>query len=184
MFFQLNAQHIKNPSFEGKPGDSQLPPEWEHYGLYSTGDTQPGAWEVTTSPADGNTYISLITRGIELSNGNSWESCYQMLTTPLKKGRTYQYSIDLARSNTFASSTETYTQPVVLRIWGQRENGSDTELLWTSPPVRQTKWKRYEFQLSPAEINCDALILEAHFIKKPAYSGNILIDNFFYYPES
>lgn len=107
--FQLSAQHIKNPSFEGKPGDSQLPPEWEHYGLYSTADTQPGSWEVNTLPADGNTYISLITRGAELSNGNTWESCYQTLRTPLKKGRTYQYSIDLARSNTFASLTETYT---------------------------------------------------------------------------
>ncbi len=178
------AQDVKNPSFEGSHGDSRLPTPWQHYDHGSTPDTQPGAWLVNTKPADGNSYISLITRGQELSNGNTWEACFQTLTSPLKKEQTYQYSVDLARSNTFASAFETYTEPIVFRILGRNKDSNEEEILWVSPVIEHTAWKRYFFQITPQESVVYDLILEAYFAKKPAYSGNILVDNLFYYPES
>lgn len=172
--FQLNAQVIRNPSFEGRPGVSTLPMHWVPCLPGSTPDVQPGYWLVTLPPSDGKSYLSMVCR---LS---SWEACQQKLSNPLLMGKCYQYTIDLANAPNFA---RTYGNAAQLRIWGATQTCKQSELLWESGSVKKRAWQRYLMELSPKHINCQYIILEVYYTKKKPYQGNILIDNFRYKQE-
>ena len=64
-WFQAGAQHITilNSSFEGEPADATVPQGWMACQEGTTPDILPGYWGVYTYPANGDTYLGLITRG-------------------------------------------------------------------------------------------------------------------------
>jgi hypothetical protein len=96
------AQFIDNPAFEGPPGRPQSPPAWSACNNFSTPDTQPGTWNVSLAHSDGQTYISLVTRGL---NGEPKDDSREAIGIPFKKdfalGVTYKISVDLAYANNF-----------------------------------------------------------------------------------
>ncbi|GAB4425336.1 MAG: hypothetical protein OHK0039_43040 [Bacteroidia bacterium] len=176
------AQALRNPSFEGRQGPSVVPPEWEPCGQGSTPDTQPGCWRVSTEPAAGQTYMSLICRGAHVPFPNKWEIVQQHLDEPLRRDVCYKYTIDLARSPTFGAGAALFIGEASLRIWGGSEACVQHELLWESGSIVHTYWRRYDVMLWPARGSYDYLFLEAYYVSEPTYSGNILLDNFLFYP--
>ena len=176
----LSAQELVNPSFEGVSGVARQPHGWEAYGQASSPDTQPGAWNVTTAPSHGSSYMSMVCRGYSIFNSDMWESALQALNNPLTIGETYHYSIDLATSKNFLADTILFDNPVNLRVWGMSYN-QEKELLWESGGVDNTEWETFHFELTPS-IAADYIILEAYYLEMPKYCGNILVDNMKYYP--
>lgn len=179
----LPAQQLANPSFEGRRGPSVAPPAWEPCGQGSTPDTQPGAWQVYTPPAEGQAYLSLICRGDNVPYPQRWEIVQQALQSPLEQGLCYKYTLDLARSETFVAGSIFFTGAASLRIWGGAAPCTQQELLWESGPIAHADWRTYDLLLWPQAGSYDYLLLEAYYSSRPAYSGNILLDNFVFYPE-
>ena len=178
---QMPAQHLHNPSFEGSYGAALLPQAWLAMGQTSSPDTQPGAWSVTKEASHGNSYISMVCRGYSIIDSYQRERCYQPLINPLRVGEVYNYSIDLAHSPNFFADTIKFDQPVNLRILGMNEN-QEEELLWESGAVKNVDWKTFYFKLRPNML-VEYLVLEAYYVQRPKYNGNILIDNLQYYPK-
>ncbi len=180
---------LENPSFEGVPGEGtrggKLPDGWYDCGF--PGETPPdvhpkpggGAFQVTTKPAHGKTYLGLITRG-----SDTWEMVSQRLVSSLQAGMTYSFSIDLCHSTTMISASRTsnlptkYDTPITLRIWAGDEYCSRTELLAVSPLITNDKWEKYDFKFTPTADH-RYIVLEAYYKpKSPSpYNGNLLMDN-------
>ncbi|MBK9689556.1 MAG: hypothetical protein IPO65_18055 [Saprospiraceae bacterium] len=100
-FASLHSQSIQtiNKSFEGFPGagssDSKIfqLTGWNDNGdsLESPPDIHPcNRFGVTQKPSDGSTYLGMVVR-----DNNTTEKVYQHLSSPLKKGRLYQFTITL-----------------------------------------------------------------------------------------
>jgi len=175
------GQQLQNPSFEGITGIAITPQQWQSYGKSSSPDTQPGAWNVYRSANHGGTYMSMVCRGISIIDNYLWEACSQRLTSPLEIGKLYHYSIDLSYSKNFIADTFHFNQPAMLKIWGVNSSGQPKELLWESEKVT-ANWQTYFFDVQPTQFT-ETIILEAYYQHFPKYNGNILIDNFQYYPE-
>lgn len=160
---------LDNPSFEGTSQDASTPAGWMPCGSESTPDILPGAWGVTTEPADGNTYLGLITR----ENG-TWESVGQRLRKPLKANECYTFSIDLARSANYIG----YDVPVKFQMWGADSRCAHQQLLAETKVVRHTNWRTYNFEIYP-EKNINFIIIEARVANGIyfAYKGNLLLDH-------
>ncbi len=180
---QFSKIDLINPSFEGIPSAGGVPYGWDNCVSphESPPDIQPGYFDVVQAPAHGATYLGMVVRDNE-----TWEAIGQHLTMPLKKGKKYIFSLDLARSTTYESlsratgSGVSYSIPAILRIWGATFRGGDRrELLCQTDEVKNTQWKRHHFEFSPESQDYDYLILEI-FYKCPLlfpYCGNLLIDN-------
>jgi len=185
---ELFAQDIyfQNPSFEGMPGRSRLPPEWRDCGSQFPGESPPdthpsGAWRVYTPPMHGKTYVGMVVR----ENG-SWESISQMLSSPLLKGKIYEFQIGLAQSIAYLSPTRksiatgelfNYNSSVKLRIWGSNYVCDKKILLSESQPISNKEWRTYIFTFSTTK-NVRFITLEAYYNddKKDPYNGHILLD--------
>lgn len=171
---------LKNPSFEDIPNVSTVPGGWKDYGLSTETppDIQPGAFECTLAPRDGNSYLGLVVR-----DNDTWESVGQRLQVPLQQDSQYVFTAWLAKSALYMSTSKTtrmpanYATPVVLRIWGVNSS-RDRELLATSPLVTHTQWLKSRFVLQPKKGIWKHLVLEAYYKdpKAPPYNGNLLID--------
>ena len=116
LFAQMDTIHFYNPSFEGNPNEggairNTLPRGWTDCGF--RGETAPdvhpvrgGNFSVSKRPAHGRTYIGMVTR-----DNDTWEQMGQRLTKPLKAGKCYTFSVDLARSETYLSQSRVTGQP-------------------------------------------------------------------------
>lgn len=175
--FFLASQIIPNPSFEGTPRQSIPPPEWSACKELSTPDTQPGFWGVVKIPADGDSFVSIVTRGREAPNANTTEDIQVQLLSPLSLNQTYHFRLSLSYSDVFYYEEVTYTTPSILKIYGGDESCSLSEVLWESPVIDHTDWRNYVVQLEPENSPINYLILEANF-NGSVSSGNILMDNF------
>ncbi|HHM20538.1 MAG TPA: OmpA family protein [Bacteroidetes bacterium] len=180
--------YLKNPSFEGTPAEGSLNgimlPGWYDCGF--PGETIPdvhpkqnSAFGVTTKPFHGNTYIGMVVRDNE-----TWERISQRLSRPLKAGQCYEFSISLARSLNYQSTSKAsgqevnFATPAKLRIWGGNSICDRGELLDESDLVINSRWLINEFRFKPRG-NFHYIIFEA-FYKTPSpfpYNGNILMDN-------
>ena len=160
--------YLNNASFEGEPQDATVPVGWFPCAEGTTPDILPGPWGVYEEAAEGETYVGLITR-----EDGSWESIGQRLSAPLKKGDCYVFSIDLARSGTYAD----YNEALRLRIWGGRRKCDQTQLLFESPLIESSDWTTYTVDFF-ADKDLHYIILEA-FHEDDAFGrrGNLLIDN-------
>jgi len=144
---------LQNPSFEGEPRYSRLPPKWRVCNSFNQTppDTQPGAFEVTKKAYDGETYIGMIVR-----EDGTWESFGQNLLDPITSNQCYQFSIVLGRSENYSSFTRksrkqktNYTDPVKFRIWGGYDTCEKEELLAETNVIDHFDWWRYEFRIKP-----------------------------------
>ena len=161
--------HLINPSFEGdEPQDAAVPAGWHACKPGTTPDILPGIWGVFTEPAEGDTYVGIITRA-----DGSWESIGQRLPEPVLPRECYVLKIDLAHSKTYAG----YNDPIKLRIWGGEAKCGKDQLLAESSFIEHTDWRTYSFQFVP-EQPINYIILEAFYSdERFSHQGNILIDN-------
>lgn len=179
-----NPIFLVNPSFEDFPGYGRVPREWQNCTTApeSPPDTHPiinGDYGVSQKPFDGQTYIGMVTR----ENGTT-ELVSQRLKHDLAPGKCYTFSIYICHSSRFQSATRTsavpqsFTQPVVLKVWGGESSCAKRELLAVSPAIQNTSWVKYDFQLNAKE-RLEYLTLEADYLPetKVAYNGNLLLDN-------
>ena len=182
IFCQSKVIHLKNPSFEGYPRAGRVPLGWIDCGFAgeSPPDIHPsGAFEVTQTPADGQTYLGLAVR-----DNDTWEGVGQKLASPLISGQCYAFKINLCKSNLYTSlskstgKTANYVEPIKLVLWGGNLFCEKKEKLGETPAIEHTDWKSYLFTFQP-EKEYQYIELEA-FYKTPVlfpYNGNLLIDN-------
>jgi len=182
IFSQGDTIHLKNPSFEDYPRAGRVPEGWKDCGFpkESPADTHPsGAFDVIKYPADGNTYLGLVTR-----DNDTWEMVGQKLATPMIAQQCYIFKLALSRSELYVSASRmsgkraNYTQPIKLKIWGGDAFCNKKEIVGETPLVEHTDWEDYIFTIYPNH-NHTHLLLEA-FYNEPIwapYNGNLLIDN-------
>ncbi len=190
-FFCANAQEeifLINPSFEDFPKLSHTPANWYNCGFpgESQVDTHPvpsSEFKVDKTAIDGETYLGMVTRENE-----TWEAVGQRLSQALIGGKTYSFSIHLARSTTYLSASRhqnisdvskkmNFATPIKLRIWGGNIFCKKVELLAESSLVTDTSWLEFDFVLNPKD-DLSYITFEA-FYETPApspYNGNILLD--------
>lgn len=180
---------LNNPSFEDRPhaGGQGIVgiKDWYDCGRInfpaeSPPDIHPGGfWKNEILPNDGDTYLGMVTRDNE-----TWESVSQRMNSPLQAGKCYEFSIDLAKSDTYISNSRVntndtnYVRPTVLRIWGGAGPCTENQLLAESPPINHQDWRTYNFEFNPS-FRVGSITLEV-FYKTPVldpYNGHLLIDN-------
>lgn len=174
---------LSNPSFEDIPQHSKPPIGWFYCGQAgeSPPDVHPtGMFNVQHDPFEGNTYVGMVVR----DNG-TWEGIGQRLSSTIKAGQCYTFSIFAARSDTYASYSKMtgqaadYTEPVILKIWAGQHNCDGKTLLGKSPKIISTNWEKINFQFQ-TDQDYTHFFIEAYYNSdgndRP-YNGNVLIDN-------
>lgn len=174
---------LTNPSFEDVARHSHVPRGWYDCGFpgESPPDTQPdpaATFQVSKAAYDGNTYLGLVVR-----DNDTWESVSQKLTKPMEKNKCYEFSLQMARSESYVSSSRiteeqaNYITPAKVRIYGGFDYCDKQYLLGESKLVINTRWVEYNFKFEPIG-NYTHIIIEA-FYNTPTlfpYNGNILLD--------
>ena len=192
---------LANPSFEGlaHSGDGRngnAIPGWRDCGPYRfPNETPPDLhnsidpndyvdnehkyFGVTKLASDGRTFLGMVAR-----DNDSHESVSQRLEAPLRGGQCYTFSIELSRSKVYISpypetnNSKSYTQPIVMRIYGGSNYCDRRQLLAESPKIENTDWQQYDFTFKP-DRDYRFITIEA-FYKVPimlSYNGNLLLDN-------
>jgi hypothetical protein len=183
---------FKNPSFDAnipkgiKPSSPQIIDSWEDcsqtlFPGETPFDIQPGIWDVSLNPKHGPSYIGLVTRPT-----GSYESIGQKIDEKLLEGTEYSFSIHVATSSKYKSSPPMSSgikypyreanAPAILRIRTRNSVNGKSEIIYTSPPIKNTKWGILTIKFTPS-FNVDYIVFEAYFTNssKPTF-GNILID--------
>lgn len=175
------AIQLTNPSFEDVPRHSHVPRGWYDCGFpgESAPDTQPDpTFRVSKAAQDGDTYVGLVVR-----DNDTWEAISQKLPKALEKGKCYEFSLFLSRSESYVSVsrvTETeanYNTPAKIRIWGGFDYCDKQYLLAETKLVINTRWIEYKMKLEPI-ANYTHIVIQA-FFKTPTlfpYNGNVLMD--------
>lgn len=173
---------LSNPSFEDYPRAGKPPTGWYDCGFpgETPPDVQPDATFSVSKPAsNGDSYMGMVVR-----DNDTWESVSQRLTTPLRKGNCYEFSMDLARSELYISvsrvseETANYATPAKLRIYGGFGYCDKQYLLAESKLIINHRWLQYNFRFEPP-ADYTYLIFEV-FYQTPTlfpYNGNVLLDN-------
>lgn len=163
----LSAQSfLKNPSFEEEPADATIPSEWWSCQRGSTPDILPGFWGVYNLPADGQTYLGLITR-----EDGTFEAVGQRFDRPLEDGICYQWSIALGYSNVYAG----YTDSIRLSVYIGDSKCPLQQQIFKSPRMTKETWKIFEISFSPEQRSSYITLMaddEGRHI-----NGNVLIDH-------
>ena len=163
----LFAQYFVNNSFEGEPQDAFIPVGWHKCTPLTTPDILPGVWGVYQEPAEGSTFVGLITR-----NDGSYESIGQRFPKPLKAGQCYRITLFVAHSETYAG----FNEVIRFRIWGGNEKCRRSELIYESVDVDHSDWKQYIIEYTP-DSDLKYFILEAAFPDANKDSrGNVIFD--------
>lgn len=179
---QEKALLLSNPSFEDFPHHSQPPSGWYFCGPVgeSPPDVHPnGYFNVEHEAEHGDTYVGMVTR-----DNNSWECIGQLLETPLLPGTCYQFTIQLAQSQSYESVSRStmdlaqFTNPIRLRLWGSNQNCTRTELLAQSGAVQHEKWTAHTFHFQPKQ-QLSHFLLEVYYYDTAhaPYNGNLLLDH-------
>ncbi len=169
LYQQDGKIYFQNPSFEDKPRESASPVGWESMTEGSTPDILPGPWGVQFAAQHGRTCLGLVTRA-----DGTREDVGQLLNATLQKETCYTFSIYLAHASAYVG----YNQPVRLRVWGGASRGAKETLLYSSPLIDHTVWKKYKVEfLTSGEVR--HITFEAYFAPGVLflYKGNILLDN-------
>jgi gliding motility-associated-like protein len=175
-------QYLGNPSFEGPLAAGVPPPSWKSCLEWSTPDTQPGTWEITLPPSNGNSYVSIVTRGLGgYANDGFGEAIGTQLLIPLQSKSCYLLSIDVAffpGTRWYGSFGEliTYDTPAILNVWSSTDNCLKKQLLFTSKPIANTQWQTLTFPITSVETITN-LIFQADYDHGNIRYGNILLDN-------
>ena len=161
------AQSWVNPSFEATPQEAFTPVGWTPCSPETTPDIFPGVWGVTMDPADGSSYLGLITR----SDGSN-ESIGQRIPILLEKDRCYTFSFFLSTADTYAG----FNEPILCRIWLGDHSCQRNQLIFESDPLKTPYWNKKSVRFSPL-YDAKFLIIEAGFPSSDQTArGNILLD--------
>lgn len=179
---KAGAQFFSNPSFEGDPGLSFAPPYWSGLDAQSTPDTEPLPCDYFEA-SDGNTYLTLITRGDQPDYPASSENVITSLLQPIEAGKYYQITLDLAsRQDVGIFSWEdgftAYNAPLYLLVYGSPEGTQKGELLAESEEITQAQWNSHTLIITPLE-NALSLVFEAATVSGANSWGNISLDRLF-----
>lgn len=159
----------RNAGFEGSPGKVSNPIFWRSCSEQSTPDLLPGIFDVNTPPAEGSAYVGLITR----SNGQK-EDIYQALSEPFEKGQCYQFSLLVARSDTYLN----HNTPVGLKVWLGTGPCLRSQLIHHEKMVKNKDWEKVEIQFT-TEKKMRYILFEPS--SAPGlffdYPGNVLLDD-------
>ena len=97
----------------------------------------------------------------------------QKLIAKLREDRCYEFSLDVARSDSYAD----YRNPIKLRIWCGKSKCSRDQLVLETDFVRNTEWETLIVQFTP-ETDVQYFMIEAYYREGPfSHKGNILVDN-------
>ncbi len=184
---------LRNPSFGGVPhrggeylagisgwescaNDSETPPDIQP----NLNPFQKKIFGVTKKAYHDSTYLGMVVRA-----NDTYESVGQRLRRPLEKGKCYEFSAHLARSEQYVSPNPNnkkvdinHSQPVIIRVWGGIGFCTKRELLAETEPIKNFIWKKYKMKFEPTEDH-RFIVIEA-FYKVPSlkpYNGNVLVDN-------
>lgn len=164
---------FKNPSLEGTPQWGTPPPNWAICGNLSTPDTQPGFYGVTTTPANGSSFVSMVCR---------WDGTYEAISqkVDLQAGVSYCFQLQLAFSSAVVDG-ESPHRPACMRIWsgtgaGDAQSCKRKELLWTSPVIDHTEWKHYSVSFTCKQSQ-PLIIFETYYTEPKPYLGRVLMDH-------
>lgn len=173
---------LVNPSFEDLPKCCEAPTGWYNCGdaNETPPDIQPGTFQVSKAPSNGETYVGLVVR-----DNDTWEGIGQRISRPLEANKCYEFTLDVCRAELYLSFSRTtgeqvnYVTPAKLRIWGGMGYCDKRELLYESSLITNNRWLTTTMRLSPKTDGLSFIFIEAYF-KTPTlfpYNGNILIDN-------
>ncbi|MEY4927272.1 MAG: hypothetical protein RI894_1708 [Bacteroidota bacterium] len=178
---QANVIPVKNASFEDFPQPSHVPNLWHDCGML--GESPPDilphpAFQVSTKPQQGNSYIGLVTRDNE-----TYEGVSQKLGKALEKDHCYDFSIWAARSKNYVSVSKTsgnlenFNKAIKFIIWGGNSDCDKRENLFESKAIDNTNWELIAMKLKPKGTYA-YIFIEAYYVRKMVpYNGNILLDN-------
>ncbi len=178
---QPNVIPIKNASFEDFPQPSHVPNLWHDCGMM--GESPPDilphpAFQVSTRPQQGNSYIGLVTRDNE-----TYEGVSQRLGKALEKDHCYDFSIWVTRSKNYVSVSKTsgnlenFNKAVKFIVWGGNSDCDKRESLFESKAIESTNWEQVSMKLKPKGTYA-YIFIEAYYVRKMVpYNGNILLDN-------
>lgn len=174
------AQLVNNSSIEGVSRPHRPPSFWYPCSSESTPDVQPNIFGTTLEPAQGSTYLSLVTRKLAQEPYEVLEDVETRLNLPLVAKFPYLLTISLAWSPGMAYEDEGVVVPVnetvKLRIYGGVASCRRDELLWESPEVTNAEWQQHTIKLSPQSDNLRYLIFEAAPAEQQVKNGNVLFD--------
>jgi hypothetical protein len=190
-FQEISAQVVTvNDGFEGPPSQGIPPTGWENYinGNTSSGDTQPGSFNCFQEPSQGDTYLSLVTRGA--GSFFTVETVVADLVLPFEKSMCYNFTIDLSLSDQLRSGGFDFVQfdyPCILEIIGCNNNclsSADRVVLWQSDSLSNYTWKTFDVSIQIGSGSFSRLALRANHINSDfkTYSA-VLVDNI-QYPET
>lgn len=174
---------FNNASFEGDNGASKYPDSWEGCSAQDKAnlpDVQPGSFGVQLVPFNGKNYLSLVS-----NDDGSVESIRQPLSTPLKAGKCYRFSVYLAKSEKYENQSRLqsnlvlYDKPIKLIVWGVSGDScvlSPDDWLTETKPIHHNRWKKYVFYIQPPK-DCQSVVLQVACVGDKPYNGNILMDN-------
>lgn len=188
LLLPIHAQDIirlVNPSLEDTPRCCKPPYGWESLDFvgYTPPDVQPGGgFKVANIPADGRTYVSMVTR-----DDGTFETIYQKLSAPLLPNVCYKISVFLAKSLQYSSGIKRapnsfidFLSPTIIQILGGNSpDDPELEVLNASTPVDHYEWMEYVFEFIPSE-DFSYIFFSAYFPEgiEMATNGHILIDHF------
>jgi|GEM_PF-1675837 len=155
--------NFNNPSLEGTPGMGVTPTGWSN--CNESPDVLPGVFGVTLAPANGSTYMGLVT-AVEGKEAAGQPFAFTA-------GVNYSISLNLARSAIYYDAD--FGQAGRLNVWAGTTGCAKTQLIWTSP-VATTAWQNHTFSFTPT-VNYAFITLEATYPGSVAQSSNVLIDN-------
>lgn len=187
---------VLNPGLEGTPGDCFVTPTpWENcmpYTNFITGavefttpDTQPGCYNITLAPSEGDSYIGFgHIPDYNLVNpyvgATEWQEGFsQELSSPMESnGCPYIFTIDLANGLTADpwNGTNIATTIGEVKVFGGFDFCSEEELLWSSGPITNENWETYTVEFTPT-ANYSHILFQCEKTEENAICAYVLADN-------
>lgn len=173
-----------NDGFEGTPTLGTPPPNWRNCNDgNSSGDTQPGFFNNFKEASEGNSYLSLVTRGV--GTPGTVETVWARLIKPFEKNKCYNFSVDLSLSNDFMgahSFTEyPFNKPCVFQIIGYTgicNNQVTSELLWESPILTNFDWETFDVKVIPQIATFEYIAIRPFFTPSDNFENSaVFVDN-------
>ena len=187
---------VINPGLEGTAGDCFVTPTpWENCMPYTnfitdeieftTPDTQPGCYNITLAPSEGNSYIGFgHIPDYNLVNpyvgATEWQEGFsQELSSPMESnGCPYVFTIDLANGLTADpwNGSNIATTIGEVKVFGGFDFCSEQELLWSSGPITNENWETYTVEFTPTD-NYSHILFQCVKTEKNAICAYVLADN-------
>lgn len=173
-----------NDGFEGPRKQGIAPYPWSNSSDgFSSGDTQPGAFNNNKEAHEGSTYVSLVTRA--LSQPGTVETIWCELLQPFEINRCYNLQIDLSLSQEFKASwgfeDVYFDKPFRLRLIGFNgdiNNPQEEEILWESEIINNFDWETYQINFTPMIAAYNRIALRPAFINDATIENSVIfIDN-------